>query len=241
MEFGVNVDPGHWPDDPAQAMRLLKRTGATWTRTVLMGDNASIVQTYFEACIANNIAELGVVGRESYYFSEHPKEIEFKNRLGLLTDLYKDQVDIWQIGNQPDNPAPDSWTQDEDTTDMMLRVANDVIPAEQGLICAPALVTGQPYTIDTLKVSYTAKNIYTTARKYKGETFPAFDNTGFLVTEYPSNIPSLGDKIVKLGQAEIVFVFCLSDKMYPGLGLFDVNDKPTSSFRAFKKMVEANS
>ncbi len=241
MEFGVNVDPGHWPNDPHIATQLLVKTGANWTRTVLKLDNASLVQTYFEGCIANGVKELGVIARESAGFSEHPGEAELEDKISQLYDTYIDLVDIWQIGNQPDNPAEDSWTQDEDTTALMLDVADRIIPGNKGQLCAPALVTGKPYNIEDYSITHRAANIYSKAKDYNSPGYPyvgSIEATTQLVTEYPANDNVLARKIITVGNIDTMFVFCLSDKMYNGLGLFNLQDKPNNRFKNFKFLVD---
>lgn len=232
MQFGVNVDPLNFStmDEPVS---LLVRTTATWTRTVLKLDQESRLKEYFTGCMANGIKELGVIARESADFSEHPSEQEFTDKVGLIIEMYRDYVDIIQTGNQPDNPADDSWTQPEEETTMMVRVV-DLLTADIVRRSGPALVTGQPYKYDINYVDYEAANIYATAKNYNG----TLTNRMLLITEYPANIPSLGVKIAQLDQAQIAFVFGLSDRMVRGLGLYTVNGKPKDNLYKFKKLVK---
>jgi hypothetical protein len=204
MILGVNCDPA-WEGGWADPVRL-QRLGATWVR--LVSRDLPQIHDYINQCHAVGIRVLAVVARESGGY--------------ILPD-----VEMIQIGNEPDCDGPSSWTRTPHEYLEDWRIYRETYP---GLpMIAAGLASGQ--------VSYAeevASGLFDCAalavHPYNKNRTEAYD----LLLAYRRVRPDLAlwvtewfretDQLVPFGRmlkvaADASFWFCASDGMVDGMGL----------------------
>lgn len=101
-DLGVNV-----PHRGLMSIESAKRLGARWVRVVVVPDMfpSSLLQQYRAA----GLSVLAVLAKESF-----PLGGGYANMAEVYIKRHGNDVDAWQIGNEPDHESPSSWTLTQD-------------------------------------------------------------------------------------------------------------------------------
>ncbi len=206
MLAGVNVDPEN-PGGRPTPVRL-RRLGATWVR--LVARDTAAIHEYVDDCHTAGLNVLSVVARESAGY--------------ILPG-----ADMHQIGNEPDQNGPSSWTRTpaeyiedwriyRDTYPDLPMIAaglasgnvawwQQVAPSVQG--CAAVAV--HPYN----RSATSAQTLLTAYRKVRPDM-------AIWVTEWFRELDQIVPFLRMLRtQSEAAFWFCSTEAMVSGMGLLN--------------------
>jgi hypothetical protein len=223
---GVNLDPlniPHGRPDPA----LLRSLGFTWVRLVARPG----VETYEHECRQAGLRTLVVLANESFAAG--------------WVDGYMEAMSpsAWQLGNEPDQAGPSSWTMRPSEYLSLWRSIAPMLRRQGAPVVAAGLASGIPEWLaeitgeldaDALCVHpycKTAEQARDLLERYRVYGRPLW------VTEWHRPALEVGEFAAMLeGQAEMAAWYAWSDGMNPGFGLVNIYGQPRSEYDA---MVEA--
>lgn len=127
--IGINV-----ARDGSISPSLVRSLGATWIRVVATHDNN--LRAYLQACRDVGLRVLMVLARESF-----ADTLSKDARLRQYDDLYRELVDAWQVGNEPDLESESSWTMPQQEFVQLGQLTRLRMPAAH--LVAGGLASGQ--------------------------------------------------------------------------------------------------
>jgi predicted chitinase len=136
--IGLNV-----PRDGSFPGLSVRALGATWIRIVATPE--ANLSGYLKDCKARGLRVLMVLAKES-----HPLD---RTQLIAYYFLYKDLVDAWQVGNEPDLVSESSWTMTQAELVALGRLVRDVFPRPTHLVVG-GLGSGQPDWLKGVDLSW---------------------------------------------------------------------------------------
>ena len=244
MRLGIN-----YPPVPSDINSLLD-TKAQSARIVVWQPCAKFVN----ACLRHNIEVLIVLDATAIGTTYN----SWQRTIPALVKRYKDTRIVWQIGNEPDQEGPSSWTMDPSDYQQLLKTAAFYLRGWK--MIGAGMASGDPSYLDGLDLSMlSAIGVHPYGQRPDGwpdQTW-GFGNTRDLVTSYkrfklPIIASEFGGEIglfvdeheravyhsmqittLNMCGVEEADIFCYSDSMVPGFGLVDEQGNPKETYAAF--------
>jgi hypothetical protein len=265
---GVNVD-----QFGVAARNVVLPTGS-WVRLVLpTGERQAEQIDYLRTVRRAGLHVLVVVASESFpsgvVDQPPPALIDWASVDATLRSVapeYVDLVDAWQIGNEPDNVSPASWTLRATDWNQLARIFRQIHPAAR--MIGPGLVSGRLDYLDQMDLSLVeaiAVHPYGLAPgTVEGTESWCFNSVANTLGDYVARARGLPIWVTEFGingiehpdesyqadylrrmfaaMATLPFVrrvihFCLSDAMVDGFGLLRVDGTPKPAWQVFLSAV----